>query len=85
MDCKQELYVDGLTQLHFAGAMVRFDFARLQPDVTGKEAPPVPEKTERLIMNLHGFLILYDTMQKMIDRLAEAGVLKKNLVSKLDE
>ena len=32
MDRKQEVFADGIGQIHFAGGMIRFDFVTLQPE-----------------------------------------------------
>ena len=74
--CQKEIFADGIGQIHFAGAMVRFDFVTLQPAADGKA--PVPESTIRVIMPPQGFLSAYNSMQQLIDKLLEAGVLKKN-------
>ena len=73
---KQEVYADGLGQIHFAGNMVRFDFMTLQPGAEG--AAPTPEYTERIIMPPQGFLAAFDSMQQLINKLVDAGVLRKN-------
>lgn len=75
-DKKKEIFADGIGQIHFAGGMVRFDFVTLQPQAEGKE--PVSEATTRIIMPPQGFLGAFDSMQQLIDKLVEAGVLKKN-------
>jgi hypothetical protein len=56
--------------------MVRFDLITLQPAEDGK--PPVPEPNFRLIMPPQGFLQAFNSMQQLIDKLVEAGVVKKN-------
>ena len=76
MDAKQEIYADGIGQIHFAGAMVRFDFVTLQPEADGKN--PTPQSNIRIIMPPQGFLSAFNSMQQLIDKLVEAGVLKKN-------
>ena len=73
---KTEIFADGIGQIHFAGNMVRFDFVTLQPSEEGKA--PVAESKVRMIMPPQGFLGAFDSMQKLIDKLVEAGVLKKN-------
>ena len=73
---KKEIYADGIGQIHFAGGMVRFDFVTLQPEADG--AAPVPEVNERIIMPPQGFLGAFNSMQQLIDKLVEAGVLQKN-------
>ncbi len=76
MSEKKELFADGIGQIHFAGGMVRFDFVTLQPAEDGK--PPVPESSVRIIMPPQGFLGAFNSMQNLIDKLLDAGVLQKN-------
>ena len=76
MTDKKEMFADGIGQIHFAGGMVRFDFMTLQPQEEGKA--PVPEGSIRVIMPPQGFLAAFNSMQQLIDKLVEAGVLKKN-------
>ena len=73
---KKEIYADGIGQIHFAGAMVRFDFVTLQPGAEGEA--PTPQSNVRVIMPPQGFLSAFNSMQQLIDKLLEAGVLKKN-------
>ena len=73
---KKEIFADGLGQIHFAGGMVRFDFMTLQPGEEGKA--PTPESHTRVIMPPQGFLAAFNSMQQLIDKLVQAGVLKKN-------
>ena len=73
---KTEIFADGIGQIHFAGNMVRFDFVTLQPSDDGKA--PVAESKIRVIMPPQGFLGAFGSMQKLINKLVEAGVLKKN-------
>ncbi|MBR2586194.1 MAG: hypothetical protein IKF77_06050 [Thermoguttaceae bacterium] len=73
---KEEIYADGIGQIHWAGNMVRFDFMTLQP---GKEGgAPTPQFNERIIMPPQGFLAAYDSMKQLIDKLLAAGVLQRN-------
>ncbi len=73
---KKEIFADGIGQIHFAGNMVRFDFMTLQPAEDGKA--PVPQANVRVIMPPQGFLGAFNSMQQLIDKLVEAGVLQKN-------
>ena len=73
---KKEIYADGIGQIHFAGNMVRYDFVTLQPDEDGKA--PTPQSNVRIIMPPQGFLAAFNSMQQLIDKLVEAGVLQKN-------
>ena len=56
--------------------MVRYDMVTLEPNENGKE--PIPQEKVRIIMPPDGFLATFNTMQRLIDQLLEAGVLKKN-------
>ena len=73
---KKEIFADGVGQIHFAGGMVRYDFVTLQPEENGKA--PVPQSNIRVIMPPQGFLAAFNSMQQLIDKLVEAGVLQKN-------
>ena len=76
---KKEIFADGIGQIHFAGNMVRFDFVTLQPEGEGKA--PSAESNVRVIMPPQGFLAAYNSMQQLINKLLEAGVLQKNEVA----
>ena len=72
---KQEIFVDGIGKIHFSGGMVRYDMVTLEPSENSKE--PTPEEKVRIIMPPEGFLRTFNTMQRLIDQLLEAGVLQK--------
>ncbi len=76
MSDKKEIFADGFGKIHFAGGMVRFDLVTLQPVEEGKA--PVAETNLRLIMPPQGFLQAFNSMQQLIDKIVEAGVVKKN-------
>ena len=73
---RREIFADGVGQIHFAGGMVRYDFVTLQPEENGQA--PVPQSNVRVIMPPQGFLAAFNSMQQLIDKLVEAGVLQKN-------
>jgi len=77
---EKEIFADGIGQIHFAGGMVRFDFMTLQPNPDGSE--PTIEYKERIVMPPQGFLNAFQSMQNLIDKLLEAGVLQKNDAAK---
>ena len=76
MEEKKEIFADGIGQIHFAGGMVRYDFVTLQPEKEG--AAPVPKANIRIIMPPQGFLATFNSMQQLIDKLLDAGILLKN-------
>ena len=80
MSEKKEIYADGIGQIHFAGGMVRYDFVTLQPKEDG--AAPESKSSIRIIMPPQGFLAAFNSMQQLIDKLLDAGVLQKNPTAK---
>ena len=75
MESKKELYSDGIGQISFAGGMVRFDLMTLEPNGDNE---PTPVFKERVVMSPDGFLKSFSTMEGLINRLVEAGVLTRN-------
>ena len=76
MSEKKEIFADGIGQIHFAGGMVRYDFVTIQPTEDGKA--PETQSNVRIVMPPQGFLAAFNSMQQLIDKLLEAGVLQKN-------
>lgn len=75
----KEIYADGIGQIHFAGGMVRYDFVTMQPR---ENAEPEIKANFRIVMPPQGFLNAFNSMQQLIDKLLEAGVLQKNAATK---
>lgn len=73
---KKEIFADGMKQISFSGGMIRFDLMTLQPNENGEA--PTKEVSGRVIMPPHGFLAMFNSMQSLINKLLDAGVLKKN-------
>ena len=76
MSDREEIYADGLGQINLTGGVVRYDFVTIQPGE--KEEQPFTENQLRVLMPLQGFLTAYGSMQELIGKLIEAGILKKN-------
>ena len=72
---QQEVFADGIGQIHFADGMVRFDFITLQPGDDGK--PPVPQSSIRVIMPPQGFLNAFNSMQQLMDKILDAEIQQK--------
>ncbi len=73
---RKEIFADGIGQIHFVGGMVRYDFITLNPIENGKN--PEVKASVRVIMPPQGFLNTFNSMQQLIDKLIDAGVLTKN-------
>ena len=68
------MYIDGVSQIHFINNVVRMDTFVLAPQ---PNADPVPRDSGQIIMTPQGFIAALGAMQQMADRLTEAGVLRK--------
>ena len=71
-----EVFADNMGQISFAGGMVRYDFVSVRPGEDG--AAPVAETKVRVIMPPQGFLSACNSMQQLVGKLVEAGVLQRN-------
>lgn len=76
MECKKEIFTDGIGQIHFTGGMVRYDYVTFQPAGEGEAAGT--ESSIRIIMPPQGFLEAYNAMNQMVEKMIEAGVFKKS-------
>jgi hypothetical protein len=76
MAIENEVYADGVYQIHMLEQTIRLDLMRLQPNPEGNN--PIPRPFERVIMNPQGFLRTYEAMGQIIKKLEELGVLRRN-------
>ena len=75
MSTPKELFSDGVGQANFSGGMIRMDFVTLQPGENGQQ--PLPQTAFRLIMPPQGVLSAFNSMQQLLDKLTEAGVVQR--------
>ena len=73
-------YIDGFSQVHFVGGMIRIDTFVLSPQ---PDAEAMPEDAGQLVMTPQAFVGALDAMQQLADKLAEAGVLQRREASAL--
>lgn len=73
-----ELYSDGLGEITVSGTIVRVDLVSLSP--TERDANNNPKKVfrQRLIFSVEAFANSVDVMQKALQGLVDAGVVKRN-------
>jgi hypothetical protein len=76
----QELFTDGISNINFSNGMVRIDLVSLRQSADGKNA--TTETVQRLILPPDGFLQAFGSMQQFVQKMVDAGVLKKNVPSK---
>jgi len=67
-----EHFVDGVKHIGLIGGVVRVEFAHL---ISGAGSDPILEPNVRLVSSLEGFVSTYQTMQRMVERLAAQGKL----------
>ena len=72
---KDTMYVDGVSQIHFLGGMVRMDMFTLKP---GEGQQPAQQEAGQIVMTPQGLVSCINAMQQLADRLVTAGVLQKN-------
>lgn len=75
MAIENEIYADGIQQIHVLEHTIRLDLMRLQPNAEGK---PIPRSFLRIIMNPQGFLRAYEGMGQIIQKLEAAGMIHRN-------
>ena len=68
-------YIDGFSQVHFIGGMVRINMFTLVPV---PDAEPTQEDSGQLVMTPQAFIGALNAMQQLAERLAEAGILQRN-------
>ncbi len=74
---KGENFFDGTTNITVMGGMVRVDMGVLVADPNNPNAP-VLESRERFVTPLQGFIKMYDDFTKIIQKLEEGGMVKRN-------
>lgn len=70
----KQTFCDGISQIHFAGNMIRFDLVQIVPNPTDPEHPET-EIFERLVMNPQAFVNTYQSMQQLIQKMVDNKIL----------
>src|ERR1700751_5155228 len=73
-----ELYTDGVEEITVGGSIVRVDLVSLSP--TERDANNAPKRVfcQRLIFSVESFANSVDVMQKALQGLVEAGVVRRS-------
>ncbi|WP_022722516.1 hypothetical protein [Rhodopseudomonas sp. B29] len=73
-----EIYTDGIEEITVGGSIVRVDLISLSP--TERDANNAPKKVfrQRVIFNVEAFANSVEVMQKALQGLIDAGVIKRN-------
>jgi hypothetical protein len=73
-----ELYTDGVDEITVGGSIVRVDLVSLSP--TERDANNAPKRVfcQRLVFSVESFANTVDVMQKALQGLIDAGVVRRN-------
>ena len=70
-----EIFADGVGRVDFVSGVVRIELVSLEPTDSGQGRMEV---RQRIAMPVDGFLHSLNTMGDLVNKLVEAGVLKRN-------
>lgn len=73
----QDIYVDGIGNIHVTGNIVRLDLIALQPNLKSENGQPVYNMNHRIIMPLEAFIQAFGLQEGIVKKLLEAGVVKQ--------
>ncbi len=72
-----ELFTDGIGEITVSGSIVRVDLTSLSPTERNPDNTPRAVLRQRLIFSVEGFANSVDVMQKALQGLIDAGVVRR--------
>lgn len=69
-------YADGVTNIALLQGMIRIDFATLSLSEKDEDGNPEVEAAHRIIMSPQGFVKAFGTMEQVMDKLVETGIIR---------
>lgn len=76
-----DIYTDGVGNIHVTGNLVRFDLITLQPNLQSENGQPVYNMNQRLIMPLEAFVQAFMLQDGVVKKLIEAGVIQNDAIA----
>ena len=73
---QQEVYADGIGEIHVTGSIVRIDLVSLSPTERDERGNPKAVFRQRLVMSAEGFAGCVDLMQKVLASLVDSGAVR---------
>ena len=73
-----ELYTDGIEEITVSGTIVRVDLVSLSPTERDDNNAPKRVLSQRLIFSVESFANSVDVMQKALQGLVDAGVVRRS-------
>jgi hypothetical protein len=72
------MFTDGIGEITVSGSIVRVDLVSLSPTERDAANKPKPVLRQRLIFSVEGFANSVDVMQKALQGLVDAGVVRRS-------
>jgi hypothetical protein len=72
-----ELFTDGIGEITVSGSIVRVDLTSLSPTERNPDNTPRAVFRQRLVFSVEGFANSVDVMQKALQGLIDAGVIRR--------
>ena len=73
-----EIFSDGIGEITVSGSIVRVDLVSLSPTERDANNQPKPVLRQRLIFSVESFANSVDVMQKALQGLIDAGVVRRS-------
>ena len=78
---KNRIFADGMESISFTEGLIRMDLYNLSQTKNGNNSSnPVHEVDQELIMTPQGFVRAFAAMERLVNQLVDAGILKRNNV-----
>ncbi len=71
-----DIFIDGIENIVLSQGMVRMDLASFSIRKRDKSGKPVVESSQRIVMTPQGFLRTHGAMERMLNELVGAGVVR---------
>lgn len=72
-----EIFSDGIGEITVSGSIVRVDLTSLSPSERNPDNTPRPVLRQRVIFSIEGFANSVEVMQKALQGLIDAGVVRR--------
>ena len=82
---RKHTFVDGMESVSLTDGMIRMELYNIVIGRNRETAENTHEICEELIMTPQSFIKIFSTMENLVGKLTEAGIIKKNEVKQTSE
>ena len=82
---RKRTFIDGMESVSLTDGMIRMELYNIVIGRNRDSAENPHEVCEELIMTPQSFIKIFSTMENLVQKLAEAGIVKKNEVKQTSE